>query len=162
MWQPISTYKAQSQAQSQPAAPAPPAPAPTQPAPTPSPAQSHPETSARDATPTPLPGNPSVRRCCAAYQKAVTAHGGSKNPGARDAGAEAYRLALPDLTGRASTADFIACIVKGMLIRVFWNDEGPRLIIAAKAALAALPPEPRNQQQTDPGNRMPPRRKSQK
>jgi hypothetical protein len=51
----------------------------------------------------------------------------------------AFRDALPDITDRSSAADFIACILKGMVLRVFFDKEGPRLISGARAAGALLP-----------------------
>jgi hypothetical protein len=87
------------------------------------------------------PYQSAVHRCTAAYNKAINAAGGAKAAGARDAAEAAFRRALPDITDRASAYDFIACIVKGMVLRIFFCDEGPRLIAGARASLAALPPQ---------------------
>jgi hypothetical protein len=79
-----------------------------------------------------------VNRCLAAYRQAVQAGGGATSSAARDAGVNAYRAALPIVSTRESIRDFIACITHGMVFNVFWNDEGPKLIAAAKAALATF------------------------
>ncbi len=57
---------------------------------------------------------------------------------ARDAGVNAFHAALPIISTRESIRDFIACITHGMVFHVFWNDEGPKLIAATKAALATF------------------------
>jgi hypothetical protein len=85
--------------------------------------------------------NPAVQRCCNAYVRALISGGGPKIAAARDNAQDAYRKTLPHLTTRASIRDFIACITHGMVLGVFWKTEGPRLVAAAKAALAALPRE---------------------
>lgn len=117
----------------------------------PSPAQP-PAQAAAAASPIPAPpaqpspelaSNSAVQRCCSAYHEALAARGGPKVSGARDAAIEAYKNAVPFLSSRASIADFIACITHGMVLGVFWCDEGPRLILGARAALSALPLEPR-------------------
>jgi hypothetical protein len=82
-----------------------------------------------------------VQRCCTAYRHAIEAGGGPKVSSARDAAQEAYKAALPFLSTRASIRGFIACIAQGMVFGIFFFDEGPKLIAAAKAALSALPPE---------------------
>jgi hypothetical protein len=79
-----------------------------------------------------------VNRCLAAYRQAVQAGGGSTSSAARDAGINAYCAALPIISTRESIRDFIACVTHGMVFRVFWKEEGPRLIAAAKAALATF------------------------
>lgn len=125
-----------------------PKPAPTTEPPSPA------EAAATNAPSSPAPAPPAqpgsepapdsaVRRCCSAYHQALAAAGGRKISGARDAAKDAYRDALPFLSTRASIADFIACITQGMVLGVFWREEGPQLIAAAKAGLAALPPESR-------------------
>jgi hypothetical protein len=85
--------------------------------------------------------NPAVQRCWNAYVRALISGGGPKIAAARDNAQDAYRKTLPHFT-RASIRDFIACITHGMVLGVFWKTEGPRLVAAAKAALAALPREP--------------------
>jgi hypothetical protein len=87
---------------------------------------------AHDPPAAPSP-TPAVQRCCAAYQHALATF---KHP---DNAKDAFKNALPFLTDRGSILDFIACITQGMVLRVFWADEGPKLIVAAKAALSALP-----------------------
>jgi hypothetical protein len=79
-----------------------------------------------------------VNRCVTAYRQAIQAGGGASSSPARDAGVNAYRAVLPIISTRESIRDFIACITHGMVFHVFWNDEGPKLIAAAKAALATF------------------------
>lgn len=108
--------------------------------------QPDPSAAAPSTPPPPAPAepppNPAVQRCCAVYRQALTAGGGPKVSAAVDAAINAYKVALPQISTRASIRDFIACITQGMVLGVFWNDQGPKLIGAAKAALAALPREP--------------------
>jgi hypothetical protein len=108
----------------------------------------------RPAAPDRGPGRPPIpaaERCYAAYRKALEAAGGPKANGARTAAENAFRAALPDLTDRASTADFISCILKGMVLRIFWSDDGHRLICAARASLAACPRKVRQPSGRGPG-----------
>jgi len=101
-----------------------------------------PETSATPSQPAPAPAaepHPSatVQRCCAVYHQALAQ--GANDPKTREKAKEAYRNSMPFLSTHADIRDFIACVAHGMLLNIFWIDEGPRLIAAAKAALAALP-----------------------
>ena len=86
--------------------------------------------------------NAAVQRCVLAYQQAMTAAGGPKAYGAIGRAEEAFRNALPDITDRASAADFIACIVKGIALHIFIRQEGPRLMSGARAIAAMLPSNP--------------------
>jgi hypothetical protein len=79
-----------------------------------------------------------VNRCITAYRQAVQAGAGTSSSAAREAGINAYCAALPIISTRESIREFIACITQGMVFRVFWKDEGPKLIAAAKAALATF------------------------
>lgn len=85
-----------------------------------------------------------AHRCAAAYSKALAAAGGPKAVGARDAAEAAFLKQMPYLTDREHIRDFIACVAQGMLLKVFWRNDGQRLIAAARAALSALPREPRD------------------
>jgi hypothetical protein len=52
--------------------------------------------------------------------------------------ADAYREAMPPLSGAGNIRDFIACVGHGMLLRVFEdNKEAARLIYAAQIASTA-------------------------
>jgi len=97
--------------------------------------------------------NPAVRHCVAKYGAALDANGGFNAPGARDAAEAEYKRALPHLVSRRSTLDFIACIAHGMVFGIFFHQEGSRLITAAKAALVALPLEPRQSADRRPPGR---------
>lgn len=138
MWQPVAGFKASSQtntaaasASAQTAVP------PSMPGATPSPKSAPPSES--DG----IVSNFAVHRCVSAYRQAHLAAGGAnKTPGARDAAENAFRNALPDIVDRASAADFMACVIKGMTLSIFWQQEGPRLVNAAKATMAAFPLPP--------------------
>lgn len=113
------------------------------PAAIPAPAPSAPAKSAADAADVPptTPAAPpapdkAVQRCCSAYHHALA------TTRDKDKAKEAFKNALPFLTNRATILDFMACITQGMVLSVFWFDEGPKLIHAARATLAALPREP--------------------
>lgn len=151
MWQSIAEYKSASQhqapAKSAPAAtlnPEPPTPpeqvatphvkTPPPPEPAVLPDQLFPEPPARDP-------NRAVKRCCSAYHHAYTASraAGDRPTDAEDKANAAYIKEMPYLTSPESIADFVACVGHGMIIGVFWHDKGPKLLGAAKTALAALP-----------------------
>jgi hypothetical protein len=93
--------------------------------------------------PTPAASCSALERCCAAYRRTLAAAGGPNAGGALNAAEQAYRNALPFLIDRPSIFDFIASVTHGMVLRVFWVEEGPKLLSAARTALAAIPPEPR-------------------
>ncbi|HEY3704597.1 MAG TPA: hypothetical protein VGL22_06010, partial [Terracidiphilus sp.] len=97
--------------------------------------------------------NAAIQRCCGAYYQALAAAGGPKTSAARDAAEEAFRRNAPWAVDRPSTAAFIACITHGMVLRVFWRDDGTRLISAARAALVAFPPPPVDKAATRPVGR---------
>jgi hypothetical protein len=46
----------------------------------------------------------------------------------------AFRCAMPAIDGRHSIADFVACVTQGMLLQVFKDGEGTRLLYAAQVA----------------------------
>jgi hypothetical protein len=87
--------------------------------------------------------NAAVQRCCDVYYQTFAARRAAGDKNAEDKANAAFKNALPYLTSRAGIRDFIACVAQGMVLRVFWHDEGPKLIVAAKAALAAVPNQPR-------------------
>jgi hypothetical protein len=80
-----------------------------------------------------------VQRCCAAYQQALVAAGGPQARGARDAAEGAFRKNLPWVVDRDSIRAFVACITQGMVLGIFWREDGIRLMTAARAALATQP-----------------------
>jgi hypothetical protein len=86
--------------------------------------------------------NSAVQQCVAAYRQAQAAAGGPRTTGARDAAEKAFRNALPDISDHDSAADFLACILKGMILHISWTDAAGRLIAGAKTALAAFPSKP--------------------
>lgn len=51
--------------------------------------------------------------------------------------ANAYREAMPPLTGAGNIRDFIACVGHGMLLNVFKESEATKLLYAAQIAHAA-------------------------
>jgi hypothetical protein len=105
--------------------------------------QTAPASEPSTATPPPAAGpaqHAAVQHGLAAYHRTFTSIDGSRVR-AHEAASDAYKAALPFLSSRASIRDFIACVAHGMALKVFWNDEGPKMIAAAKAAIAALPRE---------------------
>jgi len=50
------------------------------------------------------------------------------------AAGEAFRVALPPLTGEANIGDFVACVAHGMVLGVFTANEGSKLLYAAQVA----------------------------
>jgi hypothetical protein len=134
MWEATSAYKSANQNPNSatPLIPPPPAPAP----------KPQPETPPKKRS-----TNPAVEQCVSAYYHALAAAGGPNGHGGRDAAEAAFKRALPMLSDRASILDFIACIAHGMVLNIFWKEQGPSLVVAAKAALAAIP---REQQKSGP------------
>lgn len=51
----------------------------------------------------------------------------------------AFRCAMPAIHGRQSIADFVACVTQGMLLQVFKDGEGTRLLYAAQVAYSTTP-----------------------
>ena len=94
----------------------------------------------------PVPPSPDapVLRCCTVYREtwANERSKGSDNFDTRERSRAAYLHAMPFLTTRANIRDFIACVAKGMMLRVILYDEGAGLISAARIALAAMPKDP--------------------
>jgi small ligand-binding sensory domain FIST len=67
-----------------------------------------------------------------AFDKAIS-QGKSEFFAAR-AGHNAYRDAMPDLTGLAEVQDFIACVGRGILFGAIEQDEAAKLLAAARIA----------------------------
>jgi hypothetical protein len=58
-------------------------------------------------------------------------------PAARSAG-QAYRKAMPTLTGQENIENFIACVAHGMLIGAIEGNDATKLLYAAQVALSTL------------------------
>jgi hypothetical protein len=84
--------------------------------------------------------NPAVARCCQAYADTFKARQaiGDSDYKAKNAAAEAYRLAMPKLSSDESIHGFIACIAYGILIEAFENRQATQLLYAAQVASGAL------------------------
>jgi hypothetical protein len=84
--------------------------------------------------------NPAVARCCNAGTRAYrTAMAKSQNAyEASKAAHQAFRNALPPLSGADNIRDFIACVAQGMLIESIREDTGARLLYAAQVASNAF------------------------
>jgi hypothetical protein len=96
---------------------------------------SEPETSRQDQI-TAATQNPAVARCCEASAQARDAARQRRRSSfdVDRSGAEAYRKAMPALSGRENIRDFIACVGHGMLTGVFPASETTRLLYAAQVA----------------------------
>jgi hypothetical protein len=94
--------------------------------------------------PKPTQPRTSIKRCCAAWQRAYNAtlegtagDNFDKMIAAREAGV-AYCKAMPPLTGCENIRDFIACAAHGMLINAVPQKRGNQLLYAAQVAIASL------------------------
>jgi len=91
--------------------------------------------------------NAAVGRCCQAYMQAteIACKAGEDRYDVRSSAREAYRYAMPPLSGSENIRDFIACIAHGILIDAIDGSDGARLLYAAQVAQAALEkPAPRS------------------
>ncbi len=91
--------------------------------------------------------NSAVARCVAAWAQAGNA---SKAAGNGQvfiglAAGEAYRRAMPVLSGAANIRDFIACTAHGMLIGAIEGPDGARLLYVAQVAQGAHHSQPAKQ-----------------
>ena len=80
-----------------------------------------------------------IARCSAARNQArsdALARSQSRYT-ADEAGAKAFRRAMPPLLGADNIRDFIACVAHGMLIGVIENKDATKLLYAAQVAFAA-------------------------
>jgi hypothetical protein len=84
----------------------------------------------------PALANPSIARCCEAKTAAHRAAAAKRQSDYQCAVAarEAYRKAMPPLTGPDNIRDFIACVAHGMLIGVLTTSDSTRLLYAAQVA----------------------------
>jgi hypothetical protein len=89
-----------------------------------------------DSVPEPISA---VARCTAARTKArsdALARSQSRYT-ADDAGAKAFRSAMPPLLGAENIREFIACVAHGMLIEVIGDRAATKLLYAAQVAFSA-------------------------
>jgi hypothetical protein len=95
----------------------------------------------------PDPAALAIARCRNASQKAKEAYAKIHGPKAIDSyeaeklAHEAYRNALPALSGRNNICAFIACIADAVLSEAIFEKTSTRLLYAAQVALAGLPRE---------------------
>jgi len=87
-----------------------------------------------------------VLNCRAAWKRAYDEEKakGKNEYEARKRASDAYRNSMPLLTSEGNIRAFIACAAHAILVGVVPSEDGPRLIAAARLALAALPREPRS------------------
>ena len=90
----------------------------------------------------PNPINQAVKACCKAHAHAFKAakKQGESQSFAADQAEKAFRKAMPPLSGDQNIRDFIACVVRGMLIDAIPNPDGARLLYAAQLACAVRQP----------------------
>jgi hypothetical protein len=80
--------------------------------------------------------NPAVARCLNAWaraNKAERAKGKSKFDASEEAD-RAYRRTMPPLAGQENIRDFIACVTHAMIVHIFSDDKGTKLLYAAQVA----------------------------
>lgn len=88
--------------------------------------------------------NSAIARCADAYQQARKASL-AKNTSrfsAHEAGVEAYKRAFPPLRGSENIRDFVACVARGILLRIFDDRVASRLLAAARTAQSFLRTSP--------------------
>jgi hypothetical protein len=83
--------------------------------------------------------NPAIARCRQAYRQAAKAAREQRKYDfeIKSAAEEAYRNAMPPLSGIENIRDFIACVAQGMLNGSISGPEGARLLYAAQVASGA-------------------------
>jgi hypothetical protein len=84
--------------------------------------------------------NPAVARCMSAWKHAnqrELAKGKSEGTAAHYAD-QAYRRALPPLSGQENIRDFIACVAYGLLIDAINDTTDPKLLYAAQVAYSTV------------------------
>ncbi|MGA3161422.1 MAG: hypothetical protein ABSC77_09410 [Terracidiphilus sp.] len=81
--------------------------------------------------------NPAVARCLSVWTIAYKAN--NKNSyEASKAAAEAYRNAMPRLSGYENICNFIACVAHGILIGAIDRKDSTKLLYAAQVALSSV------------------------
>jgi hypothetical protein len=105
---------------------------------------------ALEASPHPPVRNAAVQRCCAARECSLQNSRAKRHDDydTKRSAAEAYRNAMPHLSGYENIRDFIACAAHGMLIGAVDAIEGPKFLYAAQVALGALRHEPKDQKRS--------------
>jgi hypothetical protein len=100
-----------------------------------------------ETSPTTPTRNPAVQRCYLARKHSLecSQKKGLDSYNTQENASEAYRNAMPDLSGYENIRDFIACITHGMLSNVIDTIEGPKFLYAAQIAVGALRHEPKDQ-----------------
>lgn len=104
--------------------------------PNPAPATGIPASAAETDTTAP---DPHVERCMQAFrdaEKAARARGQEKYH-AKCAGQDAFKSSIPPLNGEENIRGFIACVTQAMILDIFRNDEGTKLLYAAQVAHTA-------------------------
>lgn len=94
----------------------------------------------------PAAENLAVARCCEAWT--LTFQETARREGEAVATVEAeqaYRKAMPPLSGAGNIRDFIACTAHGMLIGAIGGPDGARLLYAAQVAYSTLRSQPAKQ-----------------
>jgi hypothetical protein len=92
----------------------------------------------------PVPENSAIARCYSEWQrvyKKEKAKGQYWVLAANSAG-QAYRNAMPPLTGKENIRDFVACVAHGMLIGAIEGKDGTKLLYAAQVALSTIRDKP--------------------
>jgi hypothetical protein len=88
--------------------------------------------------------NPAVDRCMNAQKSAYHAEFAKCEDecDALEAAENAYREAMPPLSGYNNIRDFIACVVNAMLIGVIADNQGTKLLYGAQVALTTVRRQP--------------------
>jgi hypothetical protein len=86
----------------------------------------------------PALANAAVAHCCKAWKRAYRASFAQDQVErfASDHAGEAYRAAMPPLTSRENSSDFVACVAHGILIGAIAANYGSKLLYAAQIAQA--------------------------
>jgi hypothetical protein len=88
---------------------------------------------------------PAVALCCDAWEAAFLAvrAKGKDEYWARRAAEQAYRDAMPPLSGYQSICDFITCAAYGIVMGAIDDANGSKLLYAAQIALSTLRTQPK-------------------
>ena len=88
----------------------------------------------------PASANHAVARCTRAYADAMQSATEQRKHhyDATKEAKNAYRQAMPPLSGHENICDFIACVAHGILIEAISGSDGARLLYAAQVAHTAL------------------------
>jgi hypothetical protein len=88
--------------------------------------------------------NPAVARCLSAWATAIKEAKMMKKDkyDTADDAKNAYRDAMPSLSGYENIRDFIACVVNAMLIGAIADNQGTKLLYGAQVALTTVRRQP--------------------